>query len=376
MLLKTILLNNYRNYTKANLLCSPTLNIIWGNNAQGKSNLLEAIYLLSTGQAYRTNHDQELVRWGASYYLIKSEIQNNERTLDIELMYQIDQKKSLKINGYKRSRISDVLGVFNVVLFSPDDLYLVKGGPTRRRRYLDLTICRLNPSYYYYLQQYQKTVEQRNQLLRSLAITTSSLATLEVWDQQLVILGAKILGRRLQILPKLTKLSSYFYRKIASNTEQLFVRYQSTVNLPLENQEIDCSESTIARYFSDHLKHIRKEERKRGVTLIGPHRDDLVLYLDQHEMRNFGSQGQQRSAALSLKLAELEILANEQGDYPVLLLDDVLSELDSSRREFLFTQLLNKVQTFLTTTQYTYLNAEILKKASLIEVKNGVLWPT
>lgn len=375
MLLKKILLQNYRNYVDAGLECTPTLNVIWGNNGQGKSNLLEAVYLLSTGQSFRANRDQELINWEKNFFLVKAEVATSQENLQIDISYPVNNKKVLKINGYKRSKISDILGIFNVVLFSPDELYLVKGGPNQRRRYLDLTISRLHPAYYYHLQQYQKALDQRNQLLRNLPVNPRLDETLEVWDQQLVDLGSKILFKRLKILPGLTRLAGQFYGKIAANTERMTISYQSSVNLPAPEPDKNYSEAAIADSFARQLRQIRKEEARRGMTLIGPHRDDLIIYLNDREMRSFGSQGQQRSAALSLKLAELEILSVEQGDYPVLLLDDVLSELDGSRREFLFTQLKDRVQTFLTTTQHNYLSQDLLAGAGLIEVKNGVLCP-
>lgn len=337
-----LVLHNYRNYEKLSLFFHPGLNIIYGDNAQGKTNLIESIYLCGTGRSHRTFKEKELISWNNEGGYVKADIKKADMVNSIEIGLFNNRPKIIKVGGAKIYKLSQLLGNLNIVMFSPEDLKLVKDGPIFRRRFLDIEISQVKPSYYYNLQQYNKVLIQRNNLLKSIRYDKSLLKTLDVWDEQLSEFGSYIVGYRIEFISKISMLARLIHRKITDGLEELNVCYSSRFN-NIKNRE-ECKLSIYKRLIDERQKDIQ-----RGATSVGPHRDDIEFFINNIDTKIFGSQGQQRSAALSLKLSELEFIRSESSEYPVLLLDDVLSELDFKRQKFLLENLKN-IQTILTCT--------------------------
>lgn len=367
MFLRKIFLKNFRNYAFGEVEFGEGINIFFGENAQGKTNLLESIYLLSLGRPYRANRDQDLVKWQENSFLVKGIGQRDKRTLVIEVSFNLEGKKNIKVNSQSQKRLSDFLGLLNTVIFSPGDLQLVQGPPGERRKFLDLEISQISPKYNYHLQQYSRTLQQRNNLLRELRDNKRNIDLLSIWDDQLADLGSKLVKKRRESLKRLAILAKLMHRKITSNQETLELKYLSS----LDNLEDKVGEEEIKNIFKQKLENIRGEEIYRGVTTVGPHRDDFSFLINEIDVKTFGSQGQQRTSVLSLKLAELEFMKSETGEYPLLLLDDVMSELDQERREHLLKTVKNKVQTFITTTDLKVFPQDFLKEADLFEISKG-----
>lgn len=365
MLLEEIALSNFRNYREFRSPVGPFLNIIIGDNAQGKTNLLEAIYLAAAGKSHRTSRDQEMIRWNADFFRIALSISKSNSRLNLEILYNCQKKKQYKINGVNKNKLVELLGNFNAVLFAPEHLALVKGSPQERRNFLDGEISQTNPGYYHNLQQYSRVLHQRNNLLKTLRGQQVKPPILEVWDQQLTDLGSKIVVKRLEVLKKLNPLARLIHRKITEGMENLEISYQSSLLQGSQNTE------NLRTNFADQLKQCFQEELKRGYTLVGPHRDDLLLRVNDYDVRSYGSQGQQRTTALALKMAELEFIKSETGQYPVLLLDDVMSELDLHRRMFLLETIQDKIQTFVTATGTEFFPQKFLSKAKVFHISQG-----
>ncbi len=368
MRLNTLNLLNFRNYTTLTFKPGEGLNFLFGFNAQGKTNLVESIYFLATARSYRSNRDQDLLRWESQYFKVHGLITNRSRQTELEIDYQENGKKTVKLSGVKQSRLPDYLGSLSVVLFSPEELAIVKGSPRERRRFLDMQISQLSKSYAFLLIQYYKILSQRNMLLKSCREKPQNKGQLEVWDSQLIANGSKILAKRFEIIKKLAFLARSSHRKIAAGKENLEIKYLCSLQA-----KPDMALEEIENSFRVKLEELRQEEIGRGLTLAGPHRDDLVFYLNGSDVKSFGSQGQQRSTALSLKLAELELHYAVSGDYPVLLLDDVLSELDSLRRHYLLASVQDKVQTFITATNLEHIDQRIIADAKVFMVDAGKL---
>jgi DNA replication and repair protein RecF len=366
MHLKSLSLVNYRNYDLLELNPSMSINVFYGFNAQGKTNLLESIYYLATTRSHRSNKDLELLKWDNPYFQIKGLVESHQRDYNLDITYQRDGKKIAKVAGLKKDRLPEYIGSLSVVLFSPEDLAIVKGGPKERRRFLDLQIAQISPNYAYQLIQYQKILSQRNNVLKTSWDLRKDSGQLDVWDTQLINIGSKILLKRFEVLRKLLPLAKLNHNKISAGKENLEIKYISSCPA-----RPDFSSSEIEDSYRTKLLSVRKDELSRGTTLIGPHRDDLNFYINNIDAKLFGSQGQQRSTALSLKLAELELMFVETGEYPVLLLDDVLSELDNMRRHYLLTSVRQKVQTFVTTTNLEFMDKEILSQAKIFRVDEG-----
>lgn len=342
MIVSSIALQNYRNYDKLSLSLHPGLNIFYGDNAQGKTNLIESIYLCGTGRSHRTFKDKELIKWNNEYGYIKANIKRGDMSTSIEICLHDGRPKLAKVGGAKVEKLSDLLGNLNVVMFSPEDLKLVKDGPIFRRRFLDIEISQVKPSYYYNLQQYNKVLVQRNNLLKAIKYDKSLIKTLDIWDEQLSEFGSYVVKYRIEFINKISILAKLIHRKITDGNEELGIFYSTQFN-NIKNRE----DSKIGIY--KQLVDARQKDIQRGVTSVGPHRDDIDFFINNIDVKVFGSQGQQRSAALSLKLSELEFIRSECFEYPVLLLDDVLSELDIKRQKYLLENLKN-IQTILTCT--------------------------
>lgn len=368
MYIQELFLRNFRNYISLKLSVNPYLNIFIGDNAQGKTNILEAIYYTATGRSHRTNRENELLRWQEDFFQIDLKAEKDRRKISVEIMAMADGRKKIKVNGVPKRRISELVGEINVVLFSPEDLLLVKGGPAIRRKYLDLEISQVSPTYYHNLLNYNKVLTQRNNLLRSIREHKDDPQTLDIWNSQLADFGRRIISKRIEVLKKITPLARLLHRKITAGQEELEIRYFSSVDL-----KEDYTGDNIKEQFLQMINQRKTEEINRGITLVGPHRDDLGIFVHGKDMRLYGSQGQQRTCALSLKMAELEFIRGETGEYPVLLLDDVMSELDNNRRKFLLEVVYKNIQTFLTATTIDYFKDIGNKEFALFKVEKGTI---
>lgn len=364
MFVKELVIRNFRNYNTLIQEFSSGVNLITGKNAQGKTNLLESLYLLSIGRSFRTAKDAELVGWNTKGYAVKATVVKKDEELELKLKSLRDEKKRCFVNGVEKKHLKDFIGKLNVVVFSPQDLSLVKGEPSNRRNFIDRELIQVNPVFNHYTSQYSKILTQRNNMLKQLNQSHKNLELLEVLNQQLTKYGAFILVKRLDIVRKLAILSRLVQRKITKGKEELEINYVSTLG-----KIKDKSFEEIKGVFMKKLASMQEKELERGITLIGPHRDDVTFLINGMDARIYGSQGQQRTTALSLKLAELEFIKSEVGEYPVLLLDDVFSELDSERQHYLLETIKN-VQTFITVTDQTKTEIKPDKK---FYVFNGVL---
>ncbi|QTH42927.1 DNA replication/repair protein RecF [Cohnella sp. LGH] len=370
MQLKAMELQGYRNYDSVKLTTEGGVNIFIGPNAQGKTNLLEAIHVLSLTKSHRTSKDKELISWNSSSAVIRAQMSRRVGDVSLELQLSAQGKKA-KVNGLEQRKLSTFVGTLNVVLFAPEDLDIVKGAPGVRRRFMDMEIGQVHPGYLYDMQQYQKILQQRNNYLKSTDIRRASPELLEVWNEQLALTGVKMMQKRKNFILQLQKWAEKIHAGITGGTEHLTVDYKPSFGTAdsLDSQD----QSSLFGQFMIKLTQSKEQEFRRGTTLTGPHRDDLTFAINGKDVQSFGSQGQQRTAALSLKLAELELMHEEIGEYPLLLLDDVLSELDQTRQTQLIETFQSRVQTFITTTGLESVNMSRLKDASIFHVKDGQL---
>ncbi|WIW70755.1 DNA replication/repair protein RecF [Anaerosinus gibii] len=354
MRIKKISLHNYRNYSQLSLDLSHNLNIFLGENAQGKTNIIEAIYYAAIGSSHRTSNDNELICWekeSAKIYLCfeRMSVEN-----ELEFNFPVGKRREISYNGHK-IKPKELIGTINVVLFSPEDLYLIKGAPAARRKFLDTEISQANPSYYSLLSQYNRVIAQRNVLLKKIKENQAKNDLLELWNQQLSELATKIVKQRIYSLKKLNMLANLMHRRISTNKENLEIGY-------IFNGEENFLPSDLNTWYNNKLAEVQAIDIRRGFTSVGPHRDDIILKVNGINLRSFGSQGQQRTGVLALKLAELEFIKSETGEYPVLLLDDVMSELDVNRRNQLLLFIRERIQTFITATDRSYFPKENVGK--------------
>lgn len=339
MQLEQIRLHDFRNYEALTLRPAPGLCVLVGENAAGKTNILESLFLCALGRSHRTRHDAELIRSGQPGAFVGLSLTKSTGSHSIECRIPRDGRRSLKVDGMALSRSGELLGTLRVVMFSPEDLRLIKQGPSERRRFLDMELSQLDPPYYYHLQRYNHALKQRNALLRDQYADARLLAA---WDEQLAGLGAKILRARAAFMEQLSQTAAELHAELTNGKETLQARYAPA--LPIQEEQ------PLTEALLTALQEAAPRDRERGGTSVGPHRDDILLTLNDEDVRAYGSQGQQRTAALSLKLSELLHMKRLGQDPPVLLLDDVLSELDSPRQRML-AQAMQGCQTFLTCTQ-------------------------
>ncbi|WP_289891357.1 DNA replication/repair protein RecF [Virgibacillus pantothenticus] len=366
MHIQQLQLKNYRNYESLDITFDHTINVIIGENAQGKTNLMEAIYLLAFTKSHRTPREKELVKWEEEYAKIEGRVSKRNQSFPLEIVISAKGKKA-KLNRIEQKRLSDYIGAFNVVMFAPEDLTLVKGAPQIRRRFMDMELGQIQPRYIYHLGQYQKILKQRNHVLKQLQRQSNQDRTiLHVLTDQLIEHAATLLERRFVFLNLLRKWAQPIHYGISRNLETLDIAYSPTIEVSEE-----AKKGKIAYIYSRKFIDIEEKEIDRGTTLIGPHRDDLLFYVNDKDVQIYGSQGQQRTTALSVKLAEIELIYNEVGEYPVLLLDDVLSELDDYRQSHLLQTIHGKVQTFVSTTSVDGIQHETLNQATIFRVKDG-----
>ena len=334
MIIESVELLNYRNYGQLHMDFDPGTNVLYGDNAQGKTNILEAIYLCSTTKSHKGSKDREIVRFGEEESHIKMMVRRDSIPYRIDMHLKKNKAKGVAVNGIPIKKASELFGIVNVIFFSPEDLNIIKNGPSERRRFIDLELCQLNKLYVHNLVQYNRVVVQRNKLLKELDFDPALKETLDVWDLQLVNYGKELIRIRTRFIKELNELIRDIHFHLSGEKENLEVRYEPNVT-------VDS--------FEEALERNRLQEIRQKLTLTGPHRDDLNFLINGTDIRKFGSQGQQRTAALSLKLAEIELVKKTVKDYPVLLLDDVLSELDSKRQEHLLSEI-NHIQTMITCT--------------------------
>jgi DNA replication and repair protein RecF len=368
MRLSNLQLQNFRNYDNLSLTFTKNLVIFLGENAQGKTNILESIFLLAMTRSHRTTNEQELIQWDAKQASSRGHVERTHTSIPLELFLTKKGRKT-KVNHIEQKKLSSYIGQLNVILFAPEDLSLVKGSPQLRRKFLDMEIGQIDPVYLYDLVQYQKVLKQRNQYLKQLAEKkqTDELY-LEILTEQLVEFGSKVLIARQKFVKRLEYWASQLHQKISQNKETLVIEYISSVpDTPWDNLE------AVQTAFRQALEKVKNKEHFRQVTLAGPHRDDLIFLINERNVQTFGSQGQQRTTALSVKLAEIDLMKEETGEYPVLLLDDVMSELDDARQLHLLETIEGKVQTFLTTTTLEHVKDKMTVEPEIFYVRQGQL---
>ncbi len=413
MHLTRLALTNFRNYTHLELDLAPGLTLLQGNNACGKTNLLEAVFYLATARSPHAGAERELLRWGASeepipFARVEAQVVRRngaETNLEIVLVQAGEEKgrapestqarktngrmsKRIKVNGVPK-RALDLLGELNAVLFLPEDLDLVFGSPGDRRRYLDTTLSQIDPRYGRALSKYNQVLEQRNSLLREFHERPFKPAELEVWDQQLVSEGAYIIARRAETVERYNQLTAEIHPRLTGNAEYLALVYQPSVQIPPERafqpalgmetgETVTARVNEIAPRFAQQLASMRSRELGAGLTLVGPHRDDLRFLVDRspemtHAMDaiTYASRGQGRTIALSLKLAEVTLMRAETNEEPVLLLDDVMSELDAPRRAALSQTVMDASQALISATDLEDFTPELLARAKILRVCDG-----
>ncbi|HEY8464747.1 MAG TPA: DNA replication/repair protein RecF [Bacillota bacterium] len=361
MFLSKMELKNFRNYHLLHLDLSPEVNILVGANAQGKTNLLEAISLFCLGKSFRTRKESDLIRWGSDFFYIKGIFSGREHSDEIEIGLGKDQKK-IKVNGTETKGFT-FFGQVPLVIFSPEDLQLIKGGPQFRRDFIDLYLAQIAPQYRYVYLNYLKVLQQRNRLLKG----NVKSVELDVWNTQLVEKGIKIIQYRTSLIQRIKPYIRDAHQQISGDRERLNLDYLCMHKYP--NPEPD--ESNLRKILTTELINLKQSELERRITLVGPQRDDLLLTVNEGvALRDFGSQGQQRTAALALKLGLIKVIKAVRESTPLLLLDDVMSEFDNQRRQSLLKMLINSCQTFITATTGADFPG-LTKKAALFRVKDG-----
>lgn len=357
MFIKRLQMLNYRNYNVLDISLGPHVNVFMGDNAQGKTNILEGIYYCAFARSHRTSKDRELINWNSDNVLLSVTVGRERLDKRIDISILKDGKKAIQINKIKIKKIGELFGNFNVVMFSPEDLKIIKDSPGVRRKFIDMELCQLNPKYYYNLVQYNKVLNERNSILRNRNINKDIL---DVYDMQLVEFGYNIIMDRLEYIEKLNKYSTKIHSDITSGKERIEFKYVSTIK-DLEN---------IRESFYSLLEKNRVRDCERGITSVGPHRDDFTVLINDIDTKSYGSQGQQRTAVLTIKFSSLKIIKELTGEHPVLLLDDVLSELDFSRKRYILSTI-GDIQTIITCTGIEDLYEYLDDKSKVFKVKDG-----
>ncbi len=385
MYLKTLHLRNFRNYSDQAVEFSAAKTILVGNNAQGKSNLLEAVELMSSLKSHRTSRDRDLILNGEAIAQITGHLRKEMGEVDLSMTLRQNGRRSVGLNGLNLRRQLDFLGTLNMVQFSSLDLDLVRGGPEQRRHWLDSLLVQLEPIYAYVLQQYNQILRQRNALLKGIQKSDlnrqnlfsspesvsesepSNPSELALWDAQLAIAGSRVIRRRARVLQRLVPFARSWHQAISGSTEALEIRYAPNVELVDDNPE------ALQKAFLDKIQQRAIVERHQGTTIVGPHRDEVEFTINNTPARQYGSQGQQRTLVLALKLAELKLIEDVIGEPPLLLLDDVLAELDLSRQNQLLDAIQDRFQTLITTTHLGSFDAQWINSSQILEVKEGQL---
>ena len=355
MYISTLKLEQFRNYDGLELSFSRGTNLFYGDNAQGKTNILEAIYFCGTTRSHRTSRDRELIRFDADEAHLRMEMTKKDIDYRIDMHLKKARAKGIAINGIAIRKAQELIGLGHFVFFSPEDLGIIKNGPSERRRFLDMELCQLDQIYVSSLADYNKVLLQRNKLLKDLSFRPQDIDTLDIWDEQLVRYGSSLIRSREKFVEKLSEIILPIHEKLSGGREKIFVGYEKNVS---------------ADEFARTLAAGRDKDLYLKSTETGPHRDDLSFTVNGIDIRHFGSQGQQRSAALSLKLAEIELVNEATGDIPILLLDDVLSELDTNRQHYLLDSI-GEIQTFITCTGLEEYENSPVQIDRIFHVDNG-----
>lgn len=351
MFIKTIKLKNFRNYEYQEIELGESVNIFIGDNAQGKTNILESIFLCSLGKSFRAKKDRELVKIGKEESLIEIEYEKSDRKGRIA--FNITDQKNIFINDIKIKKLSELLGNINIVMFSPDDIDILKDGPIKRRRFLNMMISQLRPNYTYIYNLYNKVLEQRNNYLRQIKSEGKNETFLDIWDDKLAEYGEIIYKYRYEFVEKIKEKIGDIHRKITENNEEIYIKY--------------ISDFVLKEKFLNKLKENRRKDIQKGYTTSGVHRDDFDIFINDKKINVYGSQGQHRTAMLSLKLSELYVIYDDIGEYPILLLDDFMSELDEKRRKN-FVRNITEAQVLITGTHEIILEN---LKYNVYNVKRG-----
>ena len=381
-------LHNFRNYESLTLSFGPGVNVLYGLNGQGKTNLLEAIYLCTAARSHRTARDTDLIHYDSEGYRVKLTFaapldSNYQESLEIRYhqhsvpgMPGKTRERVILHDGMKLGRVADLMGLFHAVMFAPEDLQLIKDGPRERRRFLDILISQLSPLYFVDLQRLQTTLAQRNAVLKSLqkqSYQPFMREHLMTWNEQLANVSGRIINERYQICQQISNVANTFHARISQDKEDLTVRYRTRSGVRAE-----MAPEEIAETLLQELHDTMEDDIQRGFTTIGPQRDDIVFRLDGKDLRNYGSQGQQRTAVLALKLSELQIIHDNTGERPVLLLDDVMSELDKHRRQALV-DAITDCQIFITCTDADQVAQDLQRESRnsirFFEVRQGHVKP-
>ena len=334
MWINEIKLKNFRNYNYQEIQLHENINVFFGENAQGKTNIIESIFLSSIGKSFRTNKEKELIKFNEQKAFIEMNFKKSDREGKIKI--EIGDKKQIYLNGIKLKKLSELLGNINIVIFTPDDIHILKGGPQNRRKFLDIMISQLRPNYMHILSLYLKTLEQRNNYLKQIKTEKKDENLLDIWDEKLIEYGCKIYEYRKEFIEKIKKKIKRIHEEITDNKEDIEIKY--------------FSDASTRQNFINELKSRRKLDIIKGFTTKGVHRDDFIVYINGKEIESFGSQGQHRTAILSLKLSELQVIYDDIGEYPILLLDDFMSELDNKRRKNFLDNIKN-IQVIITCTE-------------------------
>lgn len=365
MYIENLRLKNYRNYKEISINFDPSINIIYGNNAEGKTNLLESIFLCATSRSHRGSKEKDIINFNeeeAHIKMIFNEKEEKKQVIDIQL--NKESKKGIALNGIKKEKLSDFLGTFYAVIFSPEDLNIIKEGPATRRKFIDMELYQIDRQYVISISNYNKVLNQRNAVLKDIYSASGNnkndlITLLDSYDDQLIRYGTEVTLKRKENIEDIAKKIKDIYYKISGEKEELILNYEN-----------DVFSSEIEKTYKEKLKETKEQDIKQGYTTIGPHRDDISFIIDNLDLRQFGSQGQKKTAAISLKLAELLIMKEKKGNTPVLLLDDVFSELDEKRQKELIENL-DGIQTIITCTGMKRNIYDLLKPNKIFKVSNN-----
>ena len=355
MIIKSLELADFRNYETLNISFDKGTNILYGDNAQGKTNILEAIYVSATTKSHKGRKDKEIVNFEKEEAHIRTYIQKDGIEQRVDMHLRKNKSKGIAVDGNKLKKAADLLGLLNVVFFSPEDLSIIKNGPVERRRFADLELCQLDNFYLYNLNNYNKIINQRNKLLKDIPFNPGLKETLNIWDSQLVSYGSKIIERRKIFAEQLSEIIKEIHLKLSGGKEDIIIQYEPDV---------------LISDFEEKMKKSQERDIRTKMTSVGPHRDDFSFIVNGIDIRKYGSQGQQRTAALSLKLSEIELVKKITKDTPVLLLDDVLSELDSNRQNYLLNSI-GDIQTIITCTGLDEFINNRFEINKIFRVENG-----
>lgn len=357
MIIKSVSLNNFRNYEHLDLEFDTGTNILFGDNAQGKTNILESLYVSGTTKSHKGSKDKEMIRFEQDESHIQTIVEKKGIEYQLDLHLKKNRSKGIAINKIPIKKASELFGILNIVFFSPEDLSIIKNGPSERRRFLDFELCQLDKIYLYNLTKYNKVLMQRNKLLKEISFRSELRDTLPVWNEQLIQYGEKIINRRKLFVEELNEIIYDIHKEITGDKEELILTYEP---------------DTEEKSFKDALDAACVRDLKLCSTSVGPHRDDLLFQIQGTDIRKYGSQGQQRTSALSLKLSEIELVKKTIHDTPVLLLDDVLSELDSSRQNYLLNGI-HSIQTIITCTGLDEFVRNRFEINKVFQVREGIV---